>query len=77
MSCNVCYGTPGLYPIINRYGTELYSIECPECMGSGLTGDEESEAARAASDQQRYIAAMLETHRIKDAQAEGREGGAS
>lgn len=40
MECDVCYGTPGYYPIINRHGTELYSIRCPECFGSGKVAEE-------------------------------------
>jgi DnaJ-class molecular chaperone len=33
--CDVCCGS-GVYPIINRYGQQLYEIECPECSGDGL-----------------------------------------
>lgn len=33
--CDVCYGTPGRYPIINRFGSQLYDITCPECGGNG------------------------------------------
>jgi len=35
MPCDVCFGTPGKYPVINRYGQQLYNIRCPECGGSG------------------------------------------
>lgn len=33
--CDVCFGTPGWYPIIDRYGSQLYEITCPECFGLG------------------------------------------
>lgn len=33
--CDVCFGTPGLYPILNRFGRHLYDIKCPECDGDG------------------------------------------
>lgn len=32
--CDVCYGTPGRYPVIDRFGRQLYEIECPECRGT-------------------------------------------
>lgn len=32
--CDVCYGTPGKYPIIDRYGSQRYEIRCPECHGT-------------------------------------------
>lgn len=39
--CDVCYGTPGLYPIINRFGQQLYEIKCPECLGAGKIEDDD------------------------------------
>ena len=33
--CDVCYSTPGRYPIIDRFGQQLYEIRCPECSGWG------------------------------------------
>ena len=63
MSCDVCYGTPGRYPVIDRFGTQLYEIVCPECCGSGLSEDEAELADRQARDQQRYDAAMAEMRR--------------
>ncbi len=38
-ACDVCHGTPGRYPVINRYGRQLYEIRCPECGGSGEVDD--------------------------------------
>lgn len=38
ITCDVCEGM-GVYPIINRKGSELYSIQCPECFGSGSKED--------------------------------------
>lgn len=38
--CDVCYGTPGKYPVIDRHGRQLYEIECPECGGDGETPDD-------------------------------------
>jgi hypothetical protein len=35
--CDVCYGTPGFYPIIDRKGRELYEIQCPECGGENIS----------------------------------------
>lgn len=35
MLCPVCEGD-GQYPIIDARGRERYSIQCPECYGSGL-----------------------------------------
>jgi len=32
--CDICEGH-GVYPIIDRHGTERYAIRCPECGGSG------------------------------------------
>ena len=45
--CNVCFGTPGKYPVINRFGQQLYEINCPECYGRGeiMTEAEISAAA--------------------------------
>jgi hypothetical protein len=60
MSCNVCDGTPGLYPIMDKFGSELYSIRCPECAGTGLTDDEVDLERRAARDLVKYNAAMDE-----------------
>lgn len=34
VSCDVCYGTPGFYPVIDRFGSQLYEIVCPECFGT-------------------------------------------
>ena len=31
-SCKVCCGL-GTYPIIDRFGSTLYEIKCPECLG--------------------------------------------
>lgn len=31
-NCAVCNGE-GTYPIINRYGSHVYNIACPECDG--------------------------------------------
>ena len=36
--CDVCEGLK-FYPIHNRFGRELYSIQCPECFGSGNADD--------------------------------------
>jgi hypothetical protein len=47
--CNVCVGLR-YYPIIDRYGTELYSISCPECMGTGTVQEEVSSAPAEAED---------------------------
>jgi len=33
--CEVCFGL-GTYPVINRWGEELYSIPCPECRATDL-----------------------------------------
>ena len=38
--CDVCFGTPGKYPVINRFGQQLYEIECPECYGLGQIEDD-------------------------------------
>lgn len=59
MSCDVCIGM-GRYPIINRYGRELYTIACPECGGSGMTEQEADDARQAIDDRQRYDKAMAE-----------------
>ncbi len=34
-TCMVCCGT-GTYPIIDRRGSTLYEIHCPECGGEGV-----------------------------------------
>jgi hypothetical protein len=34
-ACDVCWGTPGWYPVIDRYGQHLYNIRCPHCGGTG------------------------------------------
>jgi hypothetical protein len=39
-ACDVCYGTPGKYPIHNRFGHLLYEIACPECYGTGIAPEE-------------------------------------
>ena len=40
--CDVCFGTPGKYPVIDRFGQQLYEIICPECDGDGVIyGDRE------------------------------------
>jgi len=67
MSCDVCCGE-GRYPIHNRFGSEVYSIECPECCGSGQMEAEAIAAVQANADRQRYEAAMAET---RDAKAKG------
>ena len=36
--CGVCGGS-GTYPIFDSHGRELYSIACPECMGTGVSLD--------------------------------------
>lgn len=59
MSCAVCEGE-GRYPVINRYGTQLYTIQCPECFGDGLSEDEADRQARIRADQRRYDAAMAD-----------------
>lgn len=41
--CDVCCGL-GTYPIIDRHGTTLYEIECPECFGASAQPDEHKEA---------------------------------
>lgn len=38
--CDVCYGTPGKYPVIDRFGHQLYEIDCPECGGDGEKTDD-------------------------------------
>jgi hypothetical protein len=58
--CNVCCGL-GRYPIIDRYGSERYSITCPECDGCGLDDEGQEAAARAIVDRRRYEMAMAET----------------
>jgi DnaJ-class molecular chaperone len=58
MSCDVCDGTPGRYPIHNKYGAELYSITCPECDGSGMSAEEEDADFENRKWQQKYDAAM-------------------
>jgi hypothetical protein len=35
MDCDMCNGMG----VIDRYGTHLYSIVCPECVGSGKPQD--------------------------------------
>jgi hypothetical protein len=45
-TCEVCAGT-GEYPIINRHGSHLYSIQCPECFGLGSACVEPETAAEA------------------------------
>ena len=32
--CDICEGS-GMYPIFDKHGRERYSIECPECFGTG------------------------------------------
>jgi hypothetical protein len=61
MSCEVCNGTPGRYPIHNKFGKQLYEIECPECFGSGLTDEEADLEMQKRDDARRYEAAMAET----------------
>jgi phage FluMu protein Com len=39
MACTVCNDL-GTYPIIDRFGSTLYEIKCPECLG---ISDEELE----------------------------------
>lgn len=41
--CDVCYGTPGKYPVIDRFGSQRYEITCPECIGLGTVPDESDE----------------------------------
>ena len=38
--CDVCFGTPGKYPVIDRFGQQLYEIKCPECCGLGHIEDD-------------------------------------
>lgn len=38
--CDVCCGM-GDYPIIDRRGSTLYCIRCPECYGSGQAEPED------------------------------------
>lgn len=65
--CPVCCGM-GTYPVIDKFGTERYSIRCPECYGSGKEGQEEAREAaenkrREADDfalRAKYEAAMAE-----------------
>ncbi len=47
--CDVCIGD-GRYPIHNKHGREVYTIECPECCGTGEAAEEDPEevAAREA-----------------------------
>lgn len=59
MSCAVCNGLRE-YPIIDRYGSELYSITCPECEGCGLSSDELEQRNQQFLDRDRYTAAMAE-----------------
>lgn len=59
MSCQVCNGLK-TYPIINDGGKHLYDIECPECLGSGLTEEEAALARRQREDRARYEAAISE-----------------
>lgn len=35
--CDVCHGTPGFYPVIDRFGRQLYEIACPECGGEAIS----------------------------------------
>jgi cytochrome c-type biogenesis protein CcmH/NrfF len=58
MTCDVCDGTPGLYPIHNKFGTELYNIRCPECAGTGLSEADADEAYAARQMRMKYDAAM-------------------
>ena len=60
MSCNVCDGTPGFYPIMDKFGRQLYEIACPECEGSGLSEEEADLEARQTLDRLKYDAAMAE-----------------
>ena len=32
--CEVCCGI-GTYPVINKHGSTLYEMSCPQCFGSG------------------------------------------
>lgn len=60
MPCNVCEGTPGLYPVMTSSGRHLYDIECPECMGSGMSEAEFEAERQAKKDRAKYEAAMAE-----------------
>ncbi len=60
MACDVCYGTPGRYPIIDRYGAQLYEIACPECAGTGLNEAEFDFEQQHKADRAKYEAAMAE-----------------
>lgn len=51
---------PGHYPIHNKFGRQLYTIECPECFGTGMTDDELEQEQRCKEDRQKYAAAMAE-----------------
>lgn len=57
--CDVCCGG-GRYPVINRYGSELYSIRCPECSGIGSTYTDDEWTLKTYFERQveKYNAAM-------------------
>lgn len=61
VSCDVCHGTPGRYPVINRFGTQLYEIVCPECLGDGMSQAEFDFDQQHKADLAKYNAALAET----------------
>ncbi len=63
MKCEVCEGS-GLYPVHDVYGTQLYSIDCPECGGDGLSL--EGKAVKLAKDEKAAAVARL-ADRYRDA----------
>jgi hypothetical protein len=61
MSCDVCEGTPGRYPIHNSKGLQVFEIDCPACGGTGCTDEEWKLHLQTVSDRMRYEDAMRES----------------
>lgn len=71
--CNVCC-SEGRYPVIDRFGSELYTIKCPECYGYGTSEDEDPEAeskAVAVFQRSKYERAMAETRAARQSEDAG------
>jgi hypothetical protein len=60
MSCDVCDGNPGRYPIYNNKGRVVFEIECPACGGTAMSREEWAAHLDAVSDRMRYADAMRE-----------------
>jgi DnaJ-class molecular chaperone len=62
LGCSVCNGE-GTYPIIDTYGVERYTIQCPECYGSGQVYNpniDPQERYRLETQKAKYERAMAE-----------------